>query len=386
MNQPLSGDELGALIQGVFSLGSQDKNMAILLDVPDAKIHDNKAWQDRRGIAIDWALELGSNKESLGLQSVDIIAYPNVHSNNADLPDIAYTIHNLGKSDNSEDIVVKGEPSSFEGLLSKYQILLAPTEFSTTAPLKLLAKKHHFRAATMPGFSREMIPALRLDYEEINHRVWMVKNKLDPAVGMDIQFSVEGEKSYSIYFDLRYRVAHASGGRFPEPGLAGNLPSGECYIVPYEGERDEPSQSLGILPVQFEDEIVLYRIQDNRAVEIISSGPLSQEEGKKISQEPAYSNIAEIGFGVLRDFGLKPIGKILLDEKMGLHIAFGRSDHFGGAVGVKDFTRPDKVVHIDRIYIPETQDKVHVDHVILTLEEGSKYPMMEHGEYTIFEE
>jgi len=380
----MNSDELSALVQSVFSIRSRDKRLAILVDVPDSVIPDNDAWHDRRSMAMSWVQELNHTKSSLNLESVDLIVYPNVHSNNADLPEMAYTVEHFSVKDDAQSISSMGKPLLFEKLLSEYQILLAPTEFSTTAPLKLLAKKFGFRAATMPGFSREMIPALQLDYNEINRRVWAVKEELDSAKGLDIQFTVEGRQQISIHFDLRYRTSHASGGRFPEPGLAGNLPSGECYIVPYEGERRERSQSQGNLPVQFEDEIVIYRIDNNRAVEILSQGPYSDRERKSIMSEPAYANIAEIGFGVLKDFGLKPTGEILLDEKLGLHIAFGRSDHFGGAVGVKDFTAPDKVVHIDRIYIPETQSKVQADHVILAFEDGTTRVLMENGNYTIF--
>ena len=72
----------------------------------------------------------------------------------------------------------------------------------------------------------------------------------------------------------------------------------------------------------------------NKAVRVLSSGPASEEEADHIAREPAYANLSELGLGVLGDFGLNPTGSILLDEKLGLHIAFGRSDHFGGTVEV----------------------------------------------------
>ena len=73
-----------------------------------------------------------------------------------------------------------------------------------------------------------------------------------------------------------------------------------------------------------------------------------------------------------------------MDEKLGLHIAFGRSDHFGGQVGAADFSSPDKVVHIDRVYIPEVQPQVKVLSVDLDLEPGSdppSMPLMREGRY-----
>ncbi|MDZ7265516.1 MAG: hypothetical protein ONB16_13120 [candidate division KSB1 bacterium] len=384
MKENLSPTELTNLIRSVFSPRAGDKNLAILLDVPDQVVPDNADWRNRRELAQDWHRTLSAAKHELALDRVDLIFYPNVHSNNADLPEVAFFYHGNAAIVDASLLSSQGQPFAFELQLARYQMLLAPTEFSTTAPLKLLAKKYQFRAATMPGFSAAMIPALRLDYEEITRRVDSIKKYLDAAVGMTIDFVTSIGDQYQIYFDLRFRTAHASGGRFPEPGVAGNLPSGEAYIVPYEGERGEPSQSHGILPVQFGEEIVLYQIEENVARKILSQGEKSSEEAQKIKEEPAYANIAEIGFGVLADFGVKPIGEILLDEKLGLHIAFGRSDHFGGAVGVKDFSSTEKVIHIDRIYIPETQPQIVPEKVQLQFEGDAQLLLMAHDDYQIW--
>ncbi|MBC8185572.1 hypothetical protein H8E88_31180 [candidate division KSB1 bacterium] len=379
----LSTEELKNLIKSVFSPQSSDKRLAFIVDVPDEQVLDNARWKQRRELAADWHAKLVSIKEELGLEQVNLLYYQNVHNNNADLPGTAYFFDGDAKNLSASTLFSNGESLEFENELAETQIIIAPTQFSATAPLKLLAKKHDFRAATMPGFSPEMIPSLKLDYEEINRRVFEIKKLLDPSIALDIFLSCENT-NYEIHFDLRHRKAHASGGRFPEPGVAGNLPSGESYIVPYEGEKSEKSESAGILPVQFDNEIVFYEIEQNVARKVISTGSKSEQEAQKLVEEPAYGNIAELGFGVLKDFGVKPTGEILLDEKLGLHIAFGRSDHFGGNVGVKDFSKPENVVHIDRIYIPETQDKVKVRKVEIIYADSEKFVLMENGEYNIF--
>jgi len=239
----------------------------------------------------------------------------------------------------------------------------------------------------MPGFSPAMIPALRLDYNEINRRVLLMKDLLDRAVLCDLFFSVDGKSEYSLKLDLRHRKAHASGGLFPEPGVAGNLPSGETYIVPYEGEHEgDPTQSAGRLPVQFGTEVVVFEIESNKATKVIQgkeAGAAAKEQSDLLASEPAYGNMAELGLGVLADFGIQPSGSILLDEKLGLHIAFGRSDHFGGQVGAAQFSRPEAVVHIDRVYIPKLQPRVTVSRADLQMEDGETLALMRDGIYSI---
>ncbi len=164
--------------------------------------------------------------------------------------------------------------------------------------------------------------------------------------------------------------------------MAGNLPSGEAYIVPYEGERaGEPSRSAGVLPVQFGTEVVRYLIAANRAVEVLTAGPESAREVALLAAEPAYANLAELGLGVLAAFGVKPIGALLLDEKLGLHIAFGRSEHFGGQVGPDAFSSPDAVVHIDRVYVPEAQPDVLPASVDLVFPDGTRLALMREGAF-----
>lgn len=100
-----------------------------------------------------------------------------------------------------------------------------------------------------------------------------------------------------------------------------------------------------------------------------------------LAKEPAYANLAELGLGVLAAFGVKPVGSVLLDEKLGLHIAFGRSEHFGGQVGPDAFSSPEAVVHIDRVYVPETQPDVLPAFVDLVFEGGERLPLMRDGEF-----
>ncbi|MEN8008653.1 MAG: hypothetical protein ABFS42_16710 [Candidatus Krumholzibacteriota bacterium] len=352
------------LIQRVFQPSDQDTGLAVIVDLPDERLADNPDWAERRQMAADWYLKLVSEQDALGLDRVTLAWYPNAGGNNADLPDACHPGDGQTVPHHADE--VEGWDSRpFTDLFATHTIVLAPTELSATAPLKVATRDGGFRAATMPGFLPSMIPALRLDYGEINRRVNLLKGLLDRAESAHFAFEAD-DRPHELVLDLRHRTGHASGGLFPANGVAGNLPSGEAYIVPYEGEIEgDISGSAGTLPVQIGDEVVLYEIEGNKAVTVLTEGPASTAEADHISREPAYANLSELGLGVLGDFGLKPTGSILLDEKLGLHIAFGRSDHFGGTVGPDDFSGPDAVIHLDRVFIPETQPRVTVKQVRL---------------------
>ncbi len=380
-HRSLNDGELSALVQRAFQPTEQDTRIAVLTDLPTSPADDLPAWKQRRQLAADWARRLDAMADRIGLKA-DLYLYASVGQNNADLPTMAWPFHqgSLPASANELDIVT-AEP--FASIFGQHSIVIAPTQFSTTAPLKLAAARHGFRAATMPGFSVAMLPALKLDYVEVDRRVQRLKTLLDRATAAYFRFETDAGTAM-LQLDLRHRTAHASSGLVTRPGTAGNLPSGEAYIVPYEGEHvGDASRSAGILPVQFGDEVVAFRIEGNRAVAVESEGPASREQAQYLTREPAYGNLAELGLGVLSDFGIQPIGQILLDEKLGLHIAFGRSDHFGGQVGAAQFSSPAAAVHIDRVYLSETQPAIQIRSLMLAMPDGETLPLMRDQSYAI---
>jgi len=384
--ETLTGQELLALVERVFRPGKEDRTLAILTDLPDAAVPDLPAWAERRAMAVAWAKELAKLEPQSGLRTV-LVAYRNVRHNNADLPSNAWVLSGAALDTlvlpADADSLPAGDARPMREVLQDNRLLIAPTQFSATAPLKLTGKELGCRGATMPGFSSEMIPALRLDYGEINRRVAMLKEQLDRAEEATFSFEVDGAKRYELTLDLRHRTGHASGGLIPQPGTAGNLPSGEAYIVPYEGEREgDPSRSSGELPVQLGGDLVVYRIEGNRAVSVAGEPSATLErEAAMLRREPGYANLAELGLGVLGEFGVQPTGEILLDEKLGLHIAFGRSDHFGGVVGADRFSSPEAVVHIDRVYTRNLQPRVSVREMKLGYADGTTREILRDDAY-----
>lgn len=379
MSATLTAAELAALVARVFAPTPEDTALGVMIDLPDERVPDDAAWEARRAIAAEWASLLEAQAGAVGYHT-HLLLYPNVHTNNGDLPDRCW-VHAGGPVPRAAAELDPAAARPMGEILETHPMLVAITKFSSTAPLKVAARTHPLRAATMPGFTADMIPALRLDYTEVNRRVDILKALLDRAEGANLVFRHPGGED-RLHLDLRHRSAHASGGLLPKRGVAGNLPSGEAYIVPYEGERaGDPSRSQGILPVQFGKEIVRYCIAGNRAVEVLTRGPESEREAALLAKEPAYANLAELGLGVLAAFGVKPVGSVLLDEKLGLHIAFGRSEHFGGQVGPDAFSSPEAVIHIDRVYVPDAQPDVLPLSVDLRFPDRSSLELMRRGEF-----
>lgn len=375
-----SPEDLATLVRRVFAPAPEDRTLAVLCDLPDDARPDRPEWSARRRLAHSWARGLRSVAKASGFERVDLVLYRNARRNNGELPDVAAVADLDAELPASAD-EPSGSSLPMSEVLSTYRILIAPTELSATAPLKNLAPRHGCRAATMGGFSEAMIPALRLDWEEIDARCRDLATRLDAAEACEVVTAVAG-REFRLSLDLRHRTATPSGGLIRDPGKAANLPSGETYVVPYEGEREgDRSRTAGELALELDGECMVLAIDGNRVVGVAGDGPIAARERAEFEREPAYANVAELGLGVLAAYGIEPVGEILLDEKLALHIAFGRSDHFGGATGVGDFTAPDRVVHIDRVYLPATQPNVTVPTVDLVGADGERDPLMRDGAY-----
>jgi aminopeptidase len=344
--------EVAAFFNRTFGVSKRDSNIVVLVDLPSANESLTAAWADRLQLGQEWTSAL--IKAHPG-KKVSLIAYEATGAHNADLPRAA-------------QVLATGAVVELPQVLSESDIVLALTQFSATAPLKAAAKVHGFRGATLPGFSRPMSSSFRLNVNEVARRCRILKKLLSEATSAEIHFEVDSNTSHTLQIDLRHREAHSSDGFILEKGKVANLPGGESYKVPYEGEREgDPSQTNGILPIQQGDEIVLYRVVNNRAVEILSSGEASDRARKLIEADPVAGNIAELGLGVLYSMGVIPIeissisgDPTLLNEKLGLHIAFARSEHLGGVISPAFFKDPSKAFHQDYIFIDAMQPRVKV--------------------------
>ena len=321
--------DLKKLLIDVFA-PSPGETVLVMVDLPHGDMEDTADWKERRDMAETWRQAF----PDLGLNALPLGTFPETGGNNADLPD---------------KIKVGDADRSLPDLLSEVHILLAFTQFSATAPLSRFVKQFPtLRAASMPGVLKRMEQtALAADYAEVARKVHVLAEHLTRADFADVEFST-GD---TFRFDLRYRRGLEDNGRChaDDAHRLINLPSGEAFIVPYEGEKDgDPSQTQGQIPVTFQGELMTYVVKENQIVDVHGSGPKAADTRAYFNVDRARRNIAELGLGC-NDSAIVA-GCVLEDEKAGFHWAFGRSEHLGGTVGPDAFSDPGHVVHQDIVY------------------------------------
>jgi hypothetical protein len=275
--------DLEKLLIDVFAPQSREK-VLVMSDLPHGEWTDNGKWAARREMAIEWHSAFQQLGTRLGFGVFPLLTYPATGAHNASLP---------------EEGEMEGQRVRLENILSDTNIVVALTEYSASAPLIGFSQKlPNLRAASMPGVMKSMEQtALAADYSEVARKSHILAARLDQAVGAKVKFST----GHQLYFDLRNRKAEADDGQLhaDKKGMRLiNLPSGEAFIAPYEGELEgQPSRTKGMIPVMVDDELVLFRVQENRIVEVIGSGPQAAQKRDYFAVDPARRNIAELGLG-----------------------------------------------------------------------------------------
>ena len=307
----------------------------------------------------------------IGFETMPLVSFPTTGRSGADFP-------------------FEGEAAErtipMAAVLDGASLLLALTEFSMTAALCDVSKRRPgadvFRAASMPGVQKWMEQtSLAADYREVARRCRVLKEAFLRADRAEVLFST----GHRCLFDLRHRVAEADDGYLHRdkhddlPVI--NLPSGETFEVPYEGELPgDPSRTRGELPVHEDGQTVVFRVEANRIVEVIGGGAVAERYRTFFRADPMRGNVAEIAFGCNDD--AKVTGNVLEDEKAGFHWAFGRSDHLGGKVGLAEFRSPSNVVHHDVVYA--SGSPISVASAELVESSGRRVAVIRDGAYVLW--
>ncbi|MGB2867475.1 MAG: aminopeptidase [Bacteroidota bacterium] len=253
---------------------------------------------------------------------------------------IGYALWKAAKDLGSEVLLVEilprktnGEepPAEVAELMKMFDVVLCPTSKSLThTDSRRNAAAAGARIATLPGMTEEiMVRCMNADYKKIAERTFKICAMMEKTAVI----RVEAPAGTKVVLPIKGRTAHASSGLFREKGLWGNLPTGESYLAPLEGQSqgvvvvDGSMASVGMVrqPIRI-------TVKDGYATDIEGG-----TEAKKLIEllEPHGKdgrNVAEFGMGT-NDKAILT-GLIIEDEKvMGtIHIAFGDNKSMGGSV------------------------------------------------------
>lgn len=344
------------------------ETVLFITDGPHGDLEDYDQWHSRRQMAEEWWITFDQLGNKMNFKVLPMLTFSATGNNNGPLPD-------EGEMD--------GMQVRLEEIFRQSNIVMAMTEFSATAPLMVFSKQiPNFRAASMPRVHQGMMgTALTADYQEVARKGKVLGDKLDKAEGAMLVFSTDDQ----VYIDLRNRQAKIDDGQLHADKSGQrviNLPSGEAFIAPYEGEiAGQTSLSEGVIPMSFGGVVVQLQILENLVVKVVSDDLVANELREWFAVDPVRRNVAELGLGC-NDKAIIT-GNILEDEKVfGVHLAYGRSDHTGGVVGVDDFSDPANVVHQDVVY--PFGGEIEVTSLILEYEDGTTEELIHDGAYTVF--
>lgn len=224
-------------------------------------------------------------------------------------------------------------PDEVAGLMKLYDVVVCPTSKSLThTDSRRAASEQGVRIATLPGVTEAcMVRCMNANYNKIAERT----GKLCDLMRRTSTIRVKAPAGTDIVMPIKGRTPHASSGLFRNKGEWGNLPTGEAYLAPLEGQStgvvvvDGSMASVGMV-----NEPIRITVKDGYATDIRGGA-----EAKRLAEllEPHGKDgrtVAEFGIGT-NDKAILT-GLILEDEKvMGtIHIAFGDNKSMGGSVRV----------------------------------------------------
>jgi aminopeptidase len=245
-----------------------------------------------------------------------------------DLRHEALLIEMLPRSSNGEE-----PPSVVAELMTKVDVVLCPTSKSLThTEARRSASAAGARVGTLPGVTEDiMVRCMNADYHRIAERT----HRLCALMEQTSVIRVQAPGGTDIRLPIAGRTAHASSGLFRERGQWGNLPTGEAYLAPLEG------QSTGVVVVDgsmagvgVTTRPIRIAVEDGYATAITGGSEADRLVALLEPHGRDARNVAEFGIGT--NDRAKLTGVILEDEKvMGtIHIAFGDNKSMGGSIRV----------------------------------------------------
>ncbi|MAK46276.1 MAG: hypothetical protein CMI24_03305 [Opitutae bacterium] len=341
------------LLTTCFGFPSDDLRIAILIDLPELDMMKDHSFLGHENFSVQsYAVDkfLNPLKGEVGyeynVKNVDMYAFKTTYGSNLDPEDDAMD--------------VQGNLLSLESdVYPNYDLILAITDYSLTAPLTAKAKEYNFRGATLHGLNQTILNSgLSVDYNKISRQAEVFREVLTKADFFELCFEINGTE-YSLKLHCNGQEAQKSHGLCPpgKPDVA-NLPAGEVYFVPESAE--------GSFPFRFKDgtiaELIVEQGRIIHAKFLSGDIELVESRNKQLAEDPATGIIGELGFGTqLLPFS----GKDIQDEKIfgTCHVATGRSDHLGGNLTPDLFNSKMNASHDDILYAPPKTPEIIVSSV-----------------------
>jgi aminopeptidase len=256
--------------------------------------------------------------------------------------EIGLALHEAGKSLCRESMLIEirsreinGQepPEAVASMMKLVDVVVCPTAKSLThTDARREAVKLGVRVGTMPGITVDIMSrCLNADFDKIVGMTHFIADQLKGVklirvvtkAGTDISMPVEG------------RMIIPSTGVLREKGQSGNIPSGEVFLAPIEGQSngtvviDGSMASIGMIKTP-----ITVKVVDGYAEEI--TGGEEAERLITILDKSGRDARAVAEFGMGTNYKAKLTGQILEDEKVfgTIHIAFGNNLTMGGTIAV----------------------------------------------------
>lgn len=239
-------------------------------------------------------------------------------------------------------------------------IVIALSNNSTShTNFRKLACHGDARFASLPHFDPEMFAtSMTVDWYALAKRT----ARLVAAVNRAEWVYVECPNGTVMHICKKGRHAEGDDGLLTADGAFGNLPAGEAYLAPLEGE------SHGTMVIEWGPTARLQSpltltVADGRVVRIEGDDPLRQRLEAKFSENPNCRNLAELGIGT-NDKASRPDNVLEAEKILGtIHLALGDNTGFGGTVAAP--------FHEDYVFYQPT--------VTLVMADGSQEVILDNG-------
>jgi leucyl aminopeptidase (aminopeptidase T) len=220
-------------------------------------------------------------------------------------------------------------PRPLATALAACDVFIAPTSRSLSHTVaRKQATDRGVRGATMPGVTEDMLArVMAADFPLMAARSRAVAALLDDGDAA----TVSCPRGTALRLDLTGRRGFADDGDLTASGAFGNLPCGEGFIAPRNGDGQIVASSLASLGLS--EPPATLTVRAGRIVD--AQGGLGPEYLAQLMRHGELgTNLAELGVGTNDRAELT--GNVLEDEKLlgTVHVAFGASAGIGGTVAV----------------------------------------------------